>query len=218
MRASSCLSLPAGGRLWSPWPTSSTARVDIRAARLTIPALNLDAPVGTSDASPDTSTPPPGCPAPPPGQETFTVPNHGIVTPAEHFDGLENKAWIFGHSRWQNVPGLFYGLQDLNRGDELFVDGIDRESGAPITRRRFVVDNIYLADIASGGDLVTADTASEIPAAPVVILQTSAREDGVGKQWLLDRSKVTAKAVNVVEGDLNDYCKYLLLFVFAKAG
>ena len=198
-------------------PTPQLVRVNIRASRLAIPTLNLDAPVGASQVVPDTSTVPPGCPAPPPGQETFTVPDQGIVTPADAIEGLENKAWIFGHSRWQNVPGLFFRLQDMSPGDELFVDGIDRTTGAPVGHRRFVVDGIYLADIPSGGKLVTAASPSQIPAEPVVILQTSVREDGVGKQWLLDQQKVLAKSRNVVQGDLNDYCKYLLLFVFARA-
>ena len=132
-------------------PTPAPTRLDIRANRLVIPVLHLDAPVQGSQVIPDTSTPAPGCPAPPEGQTTLTVPNYGIVTPEANFDGLENKAWIFGHSRWQNQPGLFFGLQDLSIGDELFVDGVERTSGASIEHRRFVVDGLYLTDIESGG-------------------------------------------------------------------
>ena len=201
----------------TPTPTASpgpqTVRIDIRATRLAIPSLQIDAPVQTSQVVPDTSTPAPGCPVPPPGQETFTVPDHGITTPADDLEGLENKAWIFGHSRWQNQPGVLFGLQDLRTGDEVFVDGVDRSTGATVTHRRFVVDGIYLTDIDSGGKLVTAAGPADIPATPEVILQTSVREDGANKQWLLDQRKVLAGARNLVEGDLNDPCKYLLLFV-----
>ena len=102
-------------------------------------------------------------------------------------------------------------------GDELFVDGVDRRTGEQITRRRFVVDGIYLTDIDSGEKLVTGGSPAEIPAKPVVILQTSVREDGANKQWLLNQQKVVAKSRNLIEGDVNDPCKYLLLFVFAQS-
>ena len=187
--------------------------LDIRASRLVIPSLNIDARVQSSRVALDTSTPAPGCPARPPGEETFTVPDQGIATPERAIEGLEYRAWIFGHSRWQNQPGLFFGLQDLNPGDELFVDGLDRRTDEPIVRRRFVVDGLYLTDIDSGGALVAANT----PTRPVVILQTSVREDGPNRQWLLNAEKVLAKSRNMVEGDMNDPCKYLLLFVFAQA-
>jgi len=190
-------------------------RMDIRASRLTIPALGIDAPVQGSRVIPDTSTPPPGCPAPPEGQTTLTVPNEGIATPEESLDGLDNKAWIFGHSRWQNQPGVFGGLVDINVGDELLVDGMDRRTGEQVSRRRFVVNGLYLTDIDSGGKLVAAATPADIPPKPVVILQTSVREDGTGKGWLFDPQTVMAKSRSLVEGDVNDPCKYLLLFVFA---
>ncbi len=198
-------------------PTPQPLRIDLRATRLAIPTLKIDAAVQASRVVLDTSPPMPGCPPTPPGQETFTVPDQGIVTPADAIEGLENKAWIFGHSRWQGQPGVLFSLQDINVGDELFVDGVDRVTGQRVSRQRFVVSNLYLADIDSGGKLVTASSAAEIPAKPVVILQTSAREDGAGKRWILDQQQVMAKSRNVVEGDLNDPCKYLLLFVFAQA-
>ncbi len=139
------------------------------------------------------------------------------MTPVDAIEGLENKAWIFGHSRWLGQPGILFSLQDLNVGDELFVDGVDRTTGERLAGRRFVVDGLYLTDIESGGRLVTAGSAAEVPAKPVVVLQTSVREDGAGKQWILDQQTVMAKSRNLVEGDLNDPCKYLLLFVFAQA-
>ena len=198
----------------TPTPTPAPERLDIRASRLAIPSLGIDAPVQDSRIIPASTYPPtPGCPAPPPDEETFTVPNQGIATPIEAIEGLENRSWIFGHSRWQNTPGLLYSLQDINLGDEVFVEGTERTSGARVPRRRFVVDGIYLTDIDSGGTLV----GGEMPAKPTVILQTSVREDGGGKAWLLDQQKVTAKARNLIEGDVNDRCKYLLLFVFARA-
>ena len=57
----------------------------------------------------------------------------------------------------------------------------------------------------------------DVAAKPVVILQTSVREEGAGKQWLLNQQTVLSRAQNVIEGDINDPCKYLLLFVFARA-
>lgn len=198
-------------------PTPQAVRVDLRASRLAIPSLGIDAQVQPSHVVPDTSPPTPGCPPTPPGGTTFTVPEQGIATPVEEVDGLENKAWIFGHSRWQGEPGVFFRLQDLNMGDELFVDGVDRRTGERITGRRFVVSGLYLTDIDGGGKLVTAGSAADVPTKPVVILQTSVREDGASKPWILDRQKVTAKSRNVIEGDMNDPCKYLLLFVFAQA-
>ena len=143
------------------------------------------------------------------------MPEQGLATPATEVAGLENKLWIFGHSRWQGRPGVFFGLQDITFGDELFVDATDRVTGDQVTHQRFVVDAVYLADIPSGEKLITASDPSQIPAAPIVILQTSVREDGPGKQWILNQQKILAAAKNLVEGDLNDPCKYLLLFVTA---
>lgn len=198
-------------------PTPAAVRLDIRASRLTIPSLGIDAEVQPSQIIPDTSPPTPGCPPRPPGGETLSVPNQGIATPVDNLEGLENKAWIFGHSRWLNQPGLFYGLQDLKVGDEVIVDGVERRAGEPVTRRRFVVDSLYLSDIDSGDKLITATNPVAIPSKPMVILQTSVREDGAGKQWLLNQQTVLAKSRYVIEGDMNDPCKYLLLFVFAQA-
>lgn len=198
-------------------PSPQLGQAGIRASRLAIPALGIDAAVQASQVILDTSPTTPGCPPTPPGQETFTVPEQGIATPVTAIAGLENKAWIFGHSRWLGAPGLFYRLQDINVGDALFIDGVDRTTGERLAGRRFVVDALYLTDIESGGRLVTADSAAEIPAKPLVILQTSVREDGAGKPWILDQQTVMAKSRNLVEGDLDDPCKYLLLFVFAQA-
>lgn len=145
------------------------------------------------------------------------MPEQGVVTPVDTIEGLENKAWIFGHSRWQGQPGILFSLQDLNVGDEVLVDGVDRLTGERLTRRKFVVNGLYLTDIDSGGKLVSAASPADIPARPVVILQTSVREDGANKQWILSRPTVEAKARNLIEGDVNDPCKYLLLFVFAQA-
>jgi hypothetical protein len=202
----------------APSPTPEIVRRDIQATRLTIPVLGLDAEVQAAATIPYVYVPEPGCPAGPADSETVTVPNQGIATPADNIEGLENKAWIFGHSRWLGVQGLFFGLQDLDIGDELFVDGVDRASGQPMTRERFVVDGIYLADIDSGDTLITAADASGIPPQPIVVLQTSVRERGAGRPWILDQQTLLAKAEKVVEGDLDDPCKYLLLFVTASPG
>lgn len=190
---------------------------DLQVTRLSIPTLGIDAEVHRSQVIPDTSVVPPGCPAPPAGQQTLTVPERGIATPEVAFAGLENKAWVFGHSRWQGEPGLLAALADINVGDELLVDGVDRQTGAPITGQRYVVEGLYLTDRESGGDLVTADGPAEIPSRPLVILQTSVRESGENRSWLLDEEKLLAKASNLIEGDVDDPCKYLLLFVIARA-
>jgi hypothetical protein len=97
------------------------------------------------------------------------------------------------------------------------VEGVDRVTGDPIARERYIVEAIYLTDTTSGGALVTADGPEEIPTQPTVILQTSARERGADKPWILDREKVLAKADSLIEGDLDDPCKYLLLFVVARS-
>lgn len=193
-----------------------TVRRDILASRLVIPALQMDAAVKTSQVVPNTSVPPPGCPARPEDNDTLTVPEQGIATPADGLEGLENKAWIFGHSRWQNRPGVFFSLQEISVGDELFVDGADRATGEPVSSLRFVVTGIYLTDTDSGEKLISAETPGEIPSRPMVILQTSVREQGSGKQWILSEQKLLGKSTNLVEGDINDPCKYLLLFVVAQ--
>jgi hypothetical protein len=218
----------------SPPPTASTAAPrpistasptidlqpaswDTRVRRLAIPALGIDSEVSGSEVVLDTSLPPPGCPTPPPGQETLTVPAEGIATPEEAIEGLDNAAWIFGHSRWQNEPGLFHALQGIAVGDEILVDGEDRRSGARVTRQSFLVEGIYLTDKDSGAALVAAENPEVAPTVPTVILQTSVREAGADRQWLLDREQVLSRAENLVEGDLEDPCKYLLLFVIARA-
>jgi len=203
----------------TPIPTPTPVpiiRRDILASRLTIPSINIDSPVGLSQTIPYVDNPLPGCPKDD-STTTLTVPNSGIVTPATNEEGLENKAWIFGHSRYANVPQLFFALQNINVGDELFVDGTDRQTKEKLTRQRFVVSKIYIADSDSGGDLIGANTPDQIPRMPQVILQTSIREDGGGKAWLLDRAKLEAKAQTIVKGDIEDRCKYLLLFVVADS-
>lgn len=198
----------------TPTVAPSGEGMDIRATRLRIPSLGIDSEVHGSQEIPDTSPMPPGCPAKPAGQTTLTVPSQGIATPEETFAGLERKSWIFGHSRWQGEPGLFFALQGLWPGDELFIDGIDRGSGETVSGRRFVIDGLFLADTVSGGSLVTGE--QQTPTSQV-ILQTSVRERGEGKAWIFDRETLLQKSVNIVEGDLEDPCKYLLLFVVASA-
>ena len=205
----------------TPTPTSTATPTaepesvawDTRVDRLAVPALGIDSEVSGSHVVPDTSQAPPGCPAPPPGQETLTVPADGIATPEAALEGIENTAWIFGHSRWRGQPGLFHALQDINVGDELLIDGMDRRTGERVTGQRFAVEGIYLADKESGAELVGAERSS----GPTLILQTSVRETGADARWLLDQEQVLSRASNVVDGDLGDPCKYLLLFVIAAA-
>ena len=198
-------------------PTPQSLRQDIQATRLAIPRLGIDAPVQASHVIPYMYTPPVGCRPRPEDTSTLSVPNQGIATPVEDLEGMENKAWIYGHSRWLGAPGIFFALGDINRGDELFVAGVDRSTGELVERKRFTVDALYLADMDSGETIVTARGPEDLPTKPLVILQTSVREDGHGKPWILDRGKLLAKATNLVEGDLDDPCKYLLLFVVASA-
>lgn len=201
----------------APSPTPEAIRRDIRATRLLIPSLTIDTEVQTSRTIPYTYTPPPGCPARPQDTETLVVPAQGVSTPADNLEGLENVAWIFGHSRWLGAPGIFLSLQEMRLGDELFIDGVDRTSGEQLSNQRFVVEGIYLTDVDSGETLLNAESPGDIPKEPIVVLQTSVREDGAGKQWILSEEGVLANATNLVEGDLNDPCKYLLLFVIAQA-
>ncbi len=191
--------------------------LDVRASRLRIPALGIDSAVLPSQVVPDTSPPTPGCPPVGPGAETLTVPERGIATPEFAIEGLENKVWVFGHSRWLGEPGLFFALQEMAIGDEVFVDGLDRTTGATVRGLRFVVDGLYLTDIESGGALVLAEPGSPPPPKPLVFLQTSVREDGVGKGWILSPTKLLAKARTLIQGDAGDPCKYLLLFVRGEA-
>lgn len=149
------------------------------------------------------------------GATTLTVPNEGIATPEDAFDYLQHRSWIFGHSSWQGIPGLFFALQRIELGDELIVDGVDRLTGEPIDDARFVVSGIYLTDRDSGGVLVAGDRIGA-PGTPLVILQTSVRETGANRPWILDRDTVLDKAENLVDGDVDDPCRYLLLFVVAE--
>jgi len=182
-----------------------------------VPSIDIDADVQGSQTIPYVYVPPPGCPDRDSEEtETVTVPNQGIATPEDVLDGLENKAWIFGHSRWLGAPGLFLSLQDLDIGDEIVIDGTDRATGEELTGLRFVVDGLYLADTDSGESIINAEDPDDVPRQPVVILQTSVREDGPGKSWILDQQGLLAKVTNTVEGDLDDPCKYLLLFVTAS--
>ncbi len=199
----------------TPAPTPTPVIEDVLADHLVIPSLNLDSAVQKSETVPYTYTPPPGCPGEFEDTTTLTVPTSGIATPADALDGLENKIWIFGHSRWQGTPGLFYGLQDLSPGDKIYVDGVDRTTNQQITHEEFDVTGIYLADTDSGDSLLNSSGPDDIPAKTTLVLQTSVRERGAGAQWLLDQNKLLAKATNVVKGDLSDPCKYLLLFVTA---
>jgi hypothetical protein len=144
------------------------------------------------------------------------VPPTGITTPAGNLEGIENKVWIFGHSRWLGVPQTFFKLQDINLGDELIIDAIDRATGETLAGQRYRVSDLYLTDTHSGNSLINAASESDIPHEPIVILQTSVREDGPGKQWILDQAKLMSKTKVVVDGELSDLCKYLLLFVFAR--
>jgi hypothetical protein len=200
----------------NPSPTPEVVRQDIRPTHLMIPALGIDTDVQLSQTVPYVYTPPPGCPGKTEDTDTLTTPNQGIATPEDDIDGLENKAWIFGHSRWQGVPGVFFSLETLNAGDELFIDGVDRATGEQLSHQRFVVNGLYLADTDSGEGFLTATKPEDIPLKPEVVLQTSVREDGAGKQWILDQQTLLGKATNIVQGDLNDPCKYLLLFVTAE--
>ncbi|HEX5368723.1 MAG TPA: sortase [Dehalococcoidia bacterium] len=201
----------------SPTATPAPMIQDVLAERLVIPSLNLDAPVQKSETVPYTYTPPAGCPGEFEDTTTVTVPDSGIATPADALDGLENKIWIFGHSRFQGTPGLFHGLEDLKVGDKVYVDGVDRTTSQAITNEQFVVNGIYLADTDSGGSLLNSSGPDDIPARTTLVLQTSVRERGQGAPWLLDQGKLLAGATNIVKGDLDDPCKYLLLFVTAES-
>lgn len=197
-----------------PTPTPVIVRRDIFADHLVIPSLKIDAPVQPSQTIPYLDTPLPGCPGDTKSTDTLVVPTSGVATPAKGEEGLENKAWIFGHSRYLGAPQTFFALQNINIGDEVIIDGKDRATNARVTNQRFIINRIYITDTDSGGALLSADNPEQIPHMPQVILQTSVRESGAGKQWILDRDRLTAKAKVQVDGDINDPCKYLLMFAF----
>lgn len=194
-------------------PTAEpTVALALPATRLRIPSSGIDEVIQASEVVPSTSTVPVGCAAPAPGATTLSVPERGIATPAERIEGLEGTSWIFGHSRWLGAPGVFFALQHIEEGDEVLVDGVDRRSGRLLTGVRFVVASIYLADTDSGGALVYRDDPT---ASTRIVMQTSVRERGDDRPWILDQATIEAKATVVVDGDLDDRCKYLLLFVVA---
>jgi hypothetical protein len=121
-------------------------RHDIQATRLAIPSLGIDEPVLRSQVIRRTFDPPPGCP---PHKyrsddpKTVTVPEHGIATPDVAVEGLENKAWVYGHSRWLGAPNVFFRLQDIQIGDEVVLDGVDRDSGESYLNLSFHVTAIH---------------------------------------------------------------------------
>src|SRR6478735_2381168 len=102
---------PTATPLPPPTPTPVIVRRDIFADHVLIPSLKIDAPVQPSQTIPYVDTPLPGCPRDTKSTETLVVPTSGIATPAKGEDGLENKAWIFGHSRYLGVPQTFFALQ-----------------------------------------------------------------------------------------------------------
>jgi hypothetical protein len=205
---------PTATPLPTPTPTPVIVRRDIFADHLVIPSLKIDAPVQPSQTIPYVDTPLPGCPGDTTSTDTLVVPTSGVATPAKGEEGLENKAWIFGHSRYLGAPQTFFALQNINIGDEVIIDGKDRATNARLTNQRFIINRIYITDTDSGGELLSADSPEQIPHMPQVILQTSVRESGAGKQWILDRDRLSAKAKVQVDGDINDPCKYLLMFAF----
>src|SRR5689334_326839 len=91
---------PTATPLPPPTPTPVIVRRDIFANHIVIPSLKIDAPVVPSQTIPYVDSPLPGCPGDTKNTETLVVPTSGLATPAKGEDGLENKAWIFGHSRY----------------------------------------------------------------------------------------------------------------------
>jgi hypothetical protein len=47
-------------------------------------------------------------------------------------------------------------------------------------------------------------------------MNTSARANGAGSPWILDRDKIVSRATDHFEGDINDPCKYLELWIIAE--
>src|ERR1044071_3210858 len=137
---------PTATPLPPPTPTPVIVRRDIFADHLVIPSLKIDAPVQPSQTIPYVDTPLPGCPGDTKNTETLVVPTSGVATPAKGEDGLENKAWIFGHSRYLGAPQTFFVLQNINVGDEVIIDGKDRATNARLTNQRFIVNKIYISD------------------------------------------------------------------------
>lgn len=138
------------------------------------------------------------------------VPNHGVVTPGPRILSMENKVWIMGHSSWQGVPQDMFSLQNINIGDEVILDVQDRESREPYNNVRFTIQDLVVTDISGGGKLL--NNGEEAPIFPYLMMQTSVRENGEGKKWILDRDLLMSKARIFIEGSIDDPSKYLLLF------
>lgn len=142
-------------------------------------------------------------------QKVPVVSDHGGVTPDFKVLSMENKIWIFGHSSWQGVPQDLYRLQDINKGDEVVIDVQERETQKRYDNLKFTIQDLVLTDTDGGTDLLNS---GEAPIFPYLMMQTSVREDGVGKKWILNRDLLMSKARVLIEGDIDDPTKYLLLF------
>lgn len=184
-------------------------REDIKPRSLNIPAINL--PVSPVQDSIFIN-----------GESDLRDDSKGVFTPKDNLLGLENKSWIFGHSSHQYVPGkhtpdLLYDLADLNIGDEIYIDGVDRENKFDLGRLRYVVSRIVLID-KSGALHVLGNPNGKIPNVPRLLIQTSVRQDKPGADWLppIPKEVLEKKAEVIVEGDIDDPAKYLLLFVMAN--
>ena len=190
-------------------------RRDIEATHLEISTLNIDLPVQLVPVGHYSGQV--GCPPHYVDGPSLAAPDYGIATPNQPIEGVENKVWIFGHSRWQGVETDFHRLEDLNLGDQVIIDGTDRQTGQQYSNLVFTMTHLYLADQDAGSDLIKAPSEEAVPIRPEVVINTSARENGVGKAWILDQSKVLSKAENLVQGDLADPCRYLELWIVAEA-
>ncbi len=90
--------------------------------------MQVDAPVYTVGV--DHYEGPAGCPPKQvSGPSIRQTTDLGIATTDVAIPGVENKAHVFGHSRWQGVQGVFFAIQYLSDGDKILVDGIDRNTG-----------------------------------------------------------------------------------------
>jgi len=141
-----------------------------------------------------------------------SVPDVGIATPPPKIDNLPRVTWVYAHSFINGEKGTFVNLNHLSVGDQIFINGHDEEGRADVYNYTYEVGGFFLADKESGGKLASEFNKSE--EGEILLLQTSVRENG-SKKWLIPKNEILGKAINVVEGDLEDPSRYLLLFVIA---
>jgi hypothetical protein len=145
-----------------------------------------------------------------------SAPHDGSIATNENtHPNLDNVLWLFAHSRVKGERKPFYALQYINIDDEIVIDAEDRNTKEAYINLTFKVDKMYLADRESAERLLNHVPPHETPRQPILLLQTSVRQEW-DTNWILDPQNLQPKAENLVGGDINDLSKYLFLFVTSR--